>query len=55
MPDEGKEIEEKLKVRRESLDKFVMDYYKLLAKYVDVLGSTKKEIFEANQDGRWFS
>ena len=43
---EGIEIEKKLKVRRENLDKFVMDYYKLLAKYVDVLGSTKKEKFD---------
>lgn len=46
---EGIEIEDKLKVRREKLDKFVMDYYKLLAKYVDVLGSTKKEIFEVSR------
>jgi len=47
--DEGKEIEDKLKVRRESLDKFVLDYYKLLAKYVDVLGSAKEEKFEVSR------
>jgi len=46
---EGKEIEDKLKVRRKNLDKFVLDYYKLLAKYVDVLGSAKKEKFEVNR------
>lgn len=41
----GKEIEEKLKARRVDLDTYVLDYYYLLARYVDVLGSSKREIF----------
>jgi len=46
---EGQEIKDKLKVRREKLDDFALDYYKLLAKYVDVLGSSKKEKFNATR------
>lgn len=45
----GKEIESKLKSRRENLDEFVRDYYLLLAKYVDVLGTAKKEIFRVSR------
>jgi len=54
MPEEvyevsGREIEEKLKTRRKSLDEFVLDYYYLLAKYVDVLGTGKKEVFRVSR------
>ncbi|MCD4698371.1 MAG: outer membrane protein assembly factor [Bacteroidales bacterium] len=49
----GNEIENKLKTRKENLDEYILDYYKLLAKYVDVLGSGKKEIFNVTrQDDR---
>ena len=42
----GKEIEEKLKTRIKDLNKYALQYYKLLAKQVDVTGSNKKEYFE---------
>ncbi len=50
MPEEayrmsGEEIVEKLKRRRDHLDEFTMDYYGLLAEYVDVIGSGKREVF----------
>jgi len=41
----GSEIENKLKARKQNLNEYILDYYKLLAKHVDVLGSGKKEIF----------
>ncbi len=55
MPEEiydisGQEIEDKLKSRREHLDDFVLEYYKLLARQVDVLGSGKKEVFYVNRN-----
>ena len=41
----GKEIEEKLKNRIKELDDAALKYYALLAKEVEVLGSTKDEYF----------
>jgi hypothetical protein len=46
---EGQEIEDKLKIRHGNLESFVLDYYKLLAQEVDVLGTTKMEKFEATR------
>lgn len=58
MPDEiyeidGKKIASKLNHRLKDLDHAAMEYYDLLAKYVDVVGSNKKEHFSAirNKDG----
>ncbi|NQU84984.1 MAG: hypothetical protein HQ541_04420, partial [Mariniphaga sp.] len=45
----GKTIENKLKTRKKDLNKDVLDYYKLLAKYVDVTGSGKKEVFNVTR------
>lgn len=42
----GITIEEKLKTRIKALDAYTLQYYKLLAKQVDVVGSNKKEYFE---------
>jgi hypothetical protein len=42
----GKEIAEKLKVRKEGLNDAVEKYYKLLAKEVDVVGTNEAEYFE---------
>jgi hypothetical protein len=42
----GPELAAKLKARRETLPQAVREYYEYLAKYVDVKGSNKKEIFE---------
>jgi hypothetical protein len=41
----GKEIEAKLKSRRELLLQFASSYYKKIAKEVEVVGSKKKELF----------
>jgi hypothetical protein len=41
----GKEIEAKLKSRRELLPQFAQSYYKKVAKEVQVVGSNKKEFF----------
>ncbi len=54
MPEEiyekdGIEIEEKLKVRLNDLDKYADEYYRLIAKEVDVVGSVKEELFEVNR------
>ncbi len=43
----GDEIEEKLKVRIKNLDKYVLEYYQMIASEVDVVGSNKREYFEA--------
>ncbi|MGI9542262.1 MAG: metallophosphoesterase, partial [Cyclobacteriaceae bacterium] len=50
---DGKEIASKLNHRLKNLDKAAMEYYDLLAKYVDVVGSNKKEYFSAvrHKDG----
>ncbi len=42
----GKTIAEKLKARIKELDKYTLQYYKLLAKQVDITGTNKKEYFE---------
>ncbi|RKY93330.1 MAG: hypothetical protein DRQ01_04995, partial [Ignavibacteriae bacterium] len=43
----GIEIEKKLKARIKDLDKYVLEYYHMIASEVDVVGSNKKEYFEA--------
>ncbi|MCP5063659.1 MAG: hypothetical protein GY936_14525 [Ignavibacteriae bacterium] len=43
----GKEIEDKLKVRIKDLHKYVKEYYEMIALEVDVVGSAKKEFFNA--------
>ncbi len=43
---DGKEIENKLKVRIGDLQKYAAEYYALLAKEVDVVGSNKAEYFK---------
>lgn len=45
----GREIEKKLVSRKENLDEFVLDYYYLLAKQVDVLGTGKKEVYQVTR------
>ncbi|MBL4594893.1 MAG: BamA/TamA family outer membrane protein [Flavobacteriales bacterium] len=42
----GKIIEDKLKTRIKELDNYAIEYYNLLAKQVDVVGSNKNEYFE---------
>ncbi|RYD55515.1 MAG: metallophosphoesterase [Sphingobacteriales bacterium] len=58
LPDEiyelrGKEIEDKLKNRRDALVEQGMDYYKFIARKVNVLGGNKQDIFKVsgNDDG----
>lgn len=51
MPEEiyefsGREIADKLKARRNDLDKYALEYYLILAREVDVVGSNKAEYFE---------
>ncbi|MCK4465706.1 MAG: hypothetical protein KAU83_08340, partial [Bacteroidales bacterium] len=48
-PISGKEIGDKLKSRREQLPNAIDEYYLLLAKYVDIVGSNKKEYVEINR------
>ncbi|WP_020529891.1 BamA/TamA family outer membrane protein [Flexithrix dorotheae] len=50
---DGKIIENKLKARIKDLPKYAEEYYKLLAKEVDVVGSNKSEYFyvKRNPDG----
>ena len=43
------EIATKLKSRRPSLDQEVRKYYRILAKYVDVVGSNKREYFDVER------
>ncbi|TDH25149.1 hypothetical protein EXU57_13650 [Segetibacter sp. 3557_3] len=45
-PISGKVIEAKLKSRRNSLVDFATEYYRLLAKGVDVVGTHQREVFE---------
>ncbi|MDX1406827.1 MAG: hypothetical protein R3330_01805, partial [Saprospiraceae bacterium] len=45
----GEEIAAKLKSRRDDLDEYVREYYKMLAKEVDVVGSVKNELFEVTR------
>ena len=49
----GREIERKLKYRIHRIDKDILNYYLLHAKYVDIVGSNKQEFFEItrNSDG----
>ena len=58
MPEEiynpdGMEIENKLKARKKDLQKYAEEYYLMLAKLVDIVGTEKDEYFEAirNEDG----
>lgn len=48
-PLHGSEITAKLKSRRDKLGKAAVKYYKLLAKDIDVVGSSKKETFIVNR------
>ncbi|MDQ4141221.1 MAG: outer membrane protein assembly factor, partial [Bacteroidota bacterium] len=45
----GQEVSQKLKTRIKDLDTYTLNYYKLLAKYVDVVGSNQEEYFEVNR------
>ncbi len=45
----GDEIASKLKVRREKLGDFAMEYYEFLAHEVNVVGSNKKDYFKVNR------
>jgi len=49
----GKTIEQKLKTRVQHLEKYALEYYQMLAKEVDVVGSAKDEYFDVvrNRDG----
>jgi len=44
-PISGNKIIEKLKSRRDLLEKFAIDYYAILAKEVEIVGTKKKELF----------
>lgn len=46
----GKTIASKLKARLKDLDKYAEGYYKMLAEFVDVVGSNEKEYFEITRD-----
>ena len=54
IPVQGAEIGKKLKARRKQLSYAVKEHYKMLAKYVDVVGSNKHELFLAERllDGK---
>jgi hypothetical protein len=45
----AEELFEKLKSRLEKLPEAVQDYYGMLAKYVDIIGSNKREYFEVKR------
>ena len=45
-PISGNEIIAKLKSRRDLLEKYANDYYNILAKEVEIVGTKKKELFE---------
>ncbi|NPA37066.1 MAG: BamA/TamA family outer membrane protein [Chlorobi bacterium] len=45
----GNNIEAKLKVRRDSLPYYAEEYYRFLAKGVDVVGTDKKELFDVKR------
>src|SRR5436305_9757000 len=44
----GKELMKKLESRRAHLEKYVTEYYRFLAKQVDITGSNKNEYFEVD-------
>ncbi|MDX1476233.1 MAG: hypothetical protein R3301_00960 [Saprospiraceae bacterium] len=46
---DGPEIAAKLKQRRDDLDKYAREYYAMLAREVDVVGSVKNERFEVTR------
>lgn len=46
---DGRIIEEKLKARKKDLEKYAEEYYLILAKEVDVIGSEKDEYFEVER------
>lgn len=48
-PISGNDIIAKLKSRRDHLEKFANDYYSVLAKEVEVVGTKKRELFEVNR------
>ncbi len=48
-PLSGPEIAKKLKARRNLLNKWAVDYYRILAKSVDVTGSEKRDFFEVKR------
>lgn len=45
----GEEIIAKLKSRRDLLEKYAADYYKFMARHVDVVGSNEREYFEVKR------
>ncbi len=45
----GKEIAEKLKFRKNGLSKIVEEYYQLISKEVDVVGTNSAELFRVNR------
>ena len=46
---EGENIENKLKARRNRLEKYATDYYRFLSKNVDVVGTNKRELFNVKR------
>jgi hypothetical protein len=46
---DGKEIERKLKIRIKDLQSYAAQYYEMLAREVDVVGSNKAEYFKVNR------
>ncbi|MFC2084120.1 hypothetical protein ACFLS9_03605 [Bacteroidota bacterium] len=55
MPEEtyelsGRIIEDKFKSRIKDLDKYVLEYYEMIAPEVDIVGSNKREYFDINRN-----
>ena len=50
---QGKELEQKLKIRRDKIESWAIDYYNFLSKYVDIRGSRFPDLFQVdrNKDG----
>ena len=48
----GTELIEKLKVRRNNLERYASQYYRVVAKKVEINGSEKKEYFEVKRLGK---
>ena len=46
----GEEIERKLKARIKDLDKYILEYYEMIAEEVDIVGSNKSEYFEVKRN-----
>ncbi len=46
---EGASIAKKLKARRDKLPEAIDSYYKMLAKYIDLIGSNSRELFELDR------